>query len=170
MPGRRPLLSRGRGASLLLVGAIAITAVSGWARGELLTALAGPLVGLPWLPLRRLALGLALDLPAAAATAILCVAAGRVLIRSGPAGRTAWLASLALAAAVWGLDAALAWLVLDDLGLWSDPLVLAGRGPMVALALAGGAYALGWRPRRRGAPGPGAGAGQNGFDGAGAPG
>jgi hypothetical protein len=185
MPGRRPLLSRGRSASLLLAGALVATFVSGWARRELMTALTGPLLDLPWLPLRRLALGLSLDLPAAAAVALLCAIAGRVLLVTKPGA-----ASLALVAAVWALDALLAWQVLGDLGLWTDPLVLAGRAPMAAAAALGGALALGWRPGSRGAgpearadppagrdAEPGAARGgvrpegeQNGFDGAGPPG
>jgi hypothetical protein len=157
-----------------MAGALGVAFVSGWARQELLTALTGPLVSLPWAALRRVVLGLALDLPPALAVVVLCAIAGRVLLFANTR-RAAWIASASLTAGVWALDAGLAWLVLDVLDLWTDVLVLAGRAPMMALALVGGAYALGWRPGRRGDTGPGAapegeGARQNEFDGAGPPG
>lgn len=123
-------------------GALLVSFVAGALRGHLLEA-AGPMVlALPWAALRRLALGLLIDLPAAAATVALCAAAGRV-IRLRP-----WPTPISLVVMVWLLDLLVSALISDELGLWSDPLVVIPRVLIALATVLGGALVLGYRPRR----------------------
>lgn len=108
-----------------------------------LTAMTGPLTALPWLPVRRISLGLLYDLPAVLSVVVLLALAGRVIVLRP------WVHAVALVASVWVLDLAGAWLVLNDFGLWTDWLVLLPRLLMAGLAVLAGALVLGWRPRRR---------------------
>ncbi len=135
-------MNRGRESVFLLLGALVVVFIAGWLRGPLLFGLRGLVVSLPWLPLRRLTLGLVYDLPTALVMAALCALAGRVLVlKPLPT-------ALYLVGAVWVLDVIAAWLISDDLRLWSDPLVFAARLVIVVATALGSALLLGWRPRR----------------------
>lgn len=141
-------MSWGRGGTILIAGGLIASFAAGWIRRPLLAGLAGLLVGLPWIPLRRVCLGVLFDLPTALIVVFLCAIAGRVLILKP------WITSLSLTAMVWLLDVVVAWLVLDDLGLWTDPLVGIPRAIVAGATAVTTAYVLGWRPRRSAPPAP----------------
>lgn len=142
MSSPSPLLSWGRGGTLLVAGGLLVSFATGWIRRPLLNVLSGPLMSLPWIPLQRIFLGVLFELPTALVIVILCAIAGRVLVLKP------WITSLSLIAVVWLLDGIVSWLVLNDFGLWTDPLVAIPRVIVAAATAVTTAYVLGWRPRR----------------------
>jgi hypothetical protein len=143
MSGRGSLLTRGRGAVFTVAGAIVVWLVAGMLRQSLISLLTLPVLAIPWLWVRRVAVGVLFDIPTAfVAVALILLAAKLIVFRPLPA-------SLALVAAVWTLDLLVAWLVSNDLSLWHDPLSVTPRVLLAAAALFGAAYALGWRRGRQ---------------------
>jgi hypothetical protein len=143
MSGKRSLLTWGRGGTLLIAGGFVASFLAGWIRRSLLLFVAPLMTSLDWIPLRGIALGVFYDLPPALVVVVFCGLAGRFIVLSP------WTTPLALAGLVWLLDLVVAWLVLDDLGLWTDPVVSIPRLVIAVTAVVTSAVVLGWRPRRR---------------------
>lgn len=144
MSGQRPLLTRGRSLVFLLAAALIVAFLTGWLRQHLVALVGeGLLRSIPWIGLRRVGVGVLIDLPQGLVTVLVGALGGRLLVLKP------WRAAPALVAAVWLLDLVAAWLVVHDLRPWTDPLVGGGRLVIAVLAMFGVARALGWHPRKK---------------------
>ncbi len=144
MSANRPLLTRGRSLVFLFAGALLVAFIAGWIRAHVVSFFGeGLLLSLPWIWLRRLGLGVLVDLPLGFSTILVGGLGGRLLVVKP------WRAALSLTASVWLLDLVAAWLVTHDFLLWTDPVVLPARLIVATATAFGVAIALGWRPRRK---------------------